>query len=119
MYLVVLIVDNPDYCPDILHAWEQAGVSGVTILRSTGLGRLRRSSLREDLPLFPSLSEILEEEEISHRTLLSVVKDDEIVDVMISRAQEVIGDLDQPHSGFLFVVPVLRAYGLNWKQKDN
>ena len=37
-YLVVLIVDDPDDCPSILDAWEAAGVSGVTILESSGLG---------------------------------------------------------------------------------
>ncbi len=115
-YLVVLIVDDPDHCPAVLHAWEQAGVTGVTILESSGIGRLRQGSLREDLPLLPSLSEIFEGEEIRHRTLLSVVKEQEMVDEMVRLAQEVIGDLDQPHTGFLFVVPVIQAYGLNWKQ---
>ncbi len=118
MYLVVLIVDNPDQCPDILHAWEGAGVSGVTILNSSGLGRIRRGGLREDMPLFPSLSEILEGEEIQHRTLLSVVEDEAMVDEMIRLAQDIIGNLNQPHTGFLFVVPVLRAYGLHWRSKE-
>ncbi len=118
MFLVVLIVDNPDQCPAILHAWEGAGVSGVTVLHSTGLGRLKSRSLREDLPLFPSLTEILEEEEINHRTLLSVVKEEAVVDEMVRRAEEVIGNLDQPNTGFLFVVPVLRAYGLNWRSNN-
>jgi nitrogen regulatory protein P-II 1 len=112
-YLVVLIVDDPIHCPAILNAWEDAGVSGVTILESTGLGRIRRGGLREDLPLFPSLHELVEGEEVSHRTLLSVVKEQEMVDEMVRLAQGIIGDLDAPHSGFLFVVPVLQAYGLN------
>jgi hypothetical protein len=34
---------------------------------------------------------------------------------MVSAAQNVIGDLDGPHTGFLFVVPVLQAYGLGVK----
>jgi nitrogen regulatory protein P-II 1 len=112
-YLVVLIVDDPDHCPDIMHAWEKIGVPGVTILESSGYGRIRRGGLRENLPIMPSLSEILEGEEIQHRTLLSVVKDQEMVDQMVSIVQDLIGDLDEPNSGFLFVVPVLQAYGLN------
>ena len=114
-FLVVMIVDNPDLCPTILHAWEEAGVTGVTILESSGLGRMRRGGLRDDMPLFPSFSELLEGEEIHHRTLLSVVKDQAMVDEMVRLAQEMAGDLDEPNSGFLFVVPVLQAYGLNRK----
>jgi nitrogen regulatory protein PII len=111
-YLVVLIVDNPEDCPQVLDAWEELGVTGVTILESTGLGRHRRAALREELPLMPSLVDFLSVREEPHRTLLSVVESQELVDRMVAEAQKVIGNLDDPHTGFLFVVPVLHAYGL-------
>ncbi|MBN2548336.1 MAG: hypothetical protein JXB15_04195 [Anaerolineales bacterium] len=111
-YLVVLIVDNPDDCRPILDAWEEIGVSGVTILESTGLGRLRRIGLRDDLPLIPSLEDIFSTDEVPHRTMLSVVNDQEMVDKMIMIVKDVIGNLDDPDTGFLFVVPVIQAMGL-------
>ena len=114
-YLVVLVVDDPDNYPAILNAWEEAGVTGVTVLESTGLGRLRRSGLRDDIPLIPSLQDLLEGEEVHHRTLFSVVNSEAKVEKMIAATEAVIGDLDHPHTGFLFVTPVLRAYGLGVK----
>ena len=111
-YLVVLIADNPSDCPLILDSWEEIGVTGVTILESTGLGRVRRAGLRDDLPLMPSLRELFQSDEVRHRTLLSVVEDQSKVDEMVAAARDVIGDLDGPHTGFMFVVPVLQAYGL-------
>ncbi|HWQ84900.1 MAG TPA: P-II family nitrogen regulator [Anaerolineales bacterium] len=117
-YLVVMIVDDPDDCPAILDAWETLGVSGVTILESSGLGHLRKLGMREDMPLLPSLSDFMQQDEIPHRMLLSVVKDQEMVDRMITTVQHISGDLDQPNSGFLFVVPVLQAIGLNRKLED-
>lgn len=111
-YLVVLVIDDPDSCPCILDAWEEIGVSGVTILESSGLGRLRRAT-RDDLPLMPSLRDILASREVPHRTLLSVVEDQETVDKMVVAVQQTVGDLNQPDTGFLFVVPVLQAYGLD------
>lgn len=114
-FLVVMIVDNPDDTPVILDAWEALGVSGVTILESTGLGRIRQHGMREDMPLMPSLSDFFQQDEIRHRTLMSVVKDQELVDRMITAVQDISGDLDQPNTGFLFVVPVLQAVGLNRK----
>ena len=54
-YLVVLVVNDIDDTPEILNAWEDAGVLGITILESTGLGRIRRAGLREDIPIMPSL----------------------------------------------------------------
>jgi nitrogen regulatory protein P-II 1 len=116
-YLVVLIIDDPDDCPCILDAWEEIGVTGVTILESSGMGRVRRSGVRDDIPLMPSLRNILATREVPHRTLLSVVDDQEKVDRMVAAAQEAVGNLDRPDTGFLFVVPVLQAYGLG-RQPD-
>jgi nitrogen regulatory protein PII len=117
-YLVVMIVENIDHCPDILDAWEEIGVLGVTLLASTGLGKIRRAGLRDDLPLMPSLQDLIEGEETQNRTLLSVVDSQELVDKMVSAAQKVIGNLDDPHTGFLFVVPGVQAYGLGKHRTD-
>jgi nitrogen regulatory protein PII len=111
-FLVVLTVDNLDHCPAVLDAWEEIGVPGVTVLASTGLGRIRRAGLRDDFPLLPSLHDLLESEEVHHRTLLSVVDAEDMVDKMVAAARKVIGDLEKPHTGFLFVVPVSQVYGL-------
>jgi nitrogen regulatory protein P-II 1 len=112
-FLVVMIVDDPENYIPILEAWDSIGVSGVTILQSTGLGRLRRTMYMDDLPLLPRLQDFEESLEVQHRTLLSVVDDDETVTKMVKAAQEITGDLDIPNSGFLFVLPVIKAFGLN------
>jgi hypothetical protein len=102
-YLVVLIVNDIDDTPAILNAWEDAGVLGITIIESTGLGRIRRAGLSEDIPLMPSLHDLYQFGEVNHRTLFSVVDGQEMVDKMVSITQQVIGDLDD-HTGSLFVV---------------
>ena len=117
-YLVVLIIDNIDDCPAVLNAWEEAGIQGITILHSTGLGHVRRAGLRDDIPLMPSLSDLFQDDEVQHRTLFSVVEEESKVDQMIDLAQKVIGDLDDPHTGFLFVIPVLKVYGLGRHRTD-
>lgn len=117
-YLVVLIVNNIDDCPTILDGWEAAGALGITILSSTGLGHLRRAGLCDDMPLMPSLQDLFGSEEVHHRTLLSVVDSQELVDKMISIARQVIGDLDTAHTGFLFVVPVIQTIGFG-KHRTN
>ncbi len=117
-YMVVLVVNNVDDCPAILDAWEEAGVLGVTILASTGIGHVRRAGLRDDMPLIPSLRDLFESEEVQHRTLLSVVDSQEMVDKMVAIAQQVIGNLEEAHTGLLFVVPVTQVYGLGKHRTD-
>ena len=115
-YLVVLVLNEVDECNPVLEAWEAAGAGGITILESTGIGRVKRASYRDDLPLMPSLRELFKSEETHHRTLFSVVKDLDQAHALVAVTQEVIGDLDQPDTGLLFITPVVEVYGINKKR---
>jgi nitrogen regulatory protein P-II 1 len=117
-HLVVLIVVDVEQCPAVLDAWERIGVPGVTILASSGLGQIRQAGLREDFPLMPNLHDLLSEE-FQHRTIFSVVETQEMIDEMISAAEEVLGCLDDPDTGFMFVIPASRVYGRKNKDKDS
>jgi hypothetical protein len=114
-YLVVLVLDNPDQCDDILHAWESAGANGITILESTGIGRIRRAGIRDDIPLMPSISDLFKNMETHHRTLFSVVETEHQTEVLVEATKTVIGDLDQPDTGLMFVVQLHKAYGVTKK----
>jgi hypothetical protein len=111
-YLVVLVLDNPDRCTDVLQAWEDAGVSGITILESTGIGRVRRAGIRDDIPLIPSVSDLFKRKETHHRTLFSVVETENQTEALFQATKAVIGDLDQPHTGLMFVVQLHKAFGV-------
>jgi nitrogen regulatory protein PII len=117
-YLIVFVLDDPDRCRDVLDAWEAAGAPGVTILDSSGLGRVRRAGLRDDVPLMPSLSDLFRCQEDRHRTLFSVVQDQSQVEAIAQATQATIGELDRGHTGLLFVVPVSNVYGLPKREGD-
>lgn len=112
MYMIMCVVHDPEKCQDLLNSWEVCGVSGATILHSTGLGRLRNNSLREDLPLFPGLDDLLKNEEYFSRTIFTVLDREDKMDLLIQETEKVLGSLSQPETGLLVVIPVLRAYGL-------
>ncbi len=111
-YLVVLVLDDPDLSDGLLDAWERAGSRGVTILESSGIGRVRRATLRDDTPLLPSLRNLLRGDEEHHRTFLSVVESEEQVEALAGAAQQVVGDFSQPNTGVLFALPLSHSYGL-------
>ena len=77
------------------------------------MGRLRQGSIRDDIPMMPSLSELFRSREHRHRTIFSVVEGEEMVDRLVEITQEILGDLDKPNTGVLFVLPVLRVVGLH------
>ena len=111
--LIVTILTNLQTCHDVIHLWEELGVPGATILDSIGMRHLQeRHAQRDDLPLIPSLRSILEQEEFDHRTIFSVVPDEFDVDDLIHRTEGLVGDFEAPHTGLIFVMPVLQVRGL-------
>jgi hypothetical protein len=116
--LIVAVVLKVETCHDVIRVWEEAGVSGATILDSIGMRHILQHTQRDDLPLMPSLRSLLENEEYNHRTILSVVPDDLDLDDLIRRTEALVGNFDEEDSGFLFVVPVLQVRGLGRGRAD-
>jgi hypothetical protein len=114
MYLVLFILHNPDYLEELLAAWQALGVSGVTVLFSTGLGRLsQRKGMRDDIPLMPSLEDFYEPPDNLSRTLFTTGSDHGMVEALVTATRKIVGNLEDRDTGLLLVMPVLEAYGLN------
>jgi hypothetical protein len=112
--VVVLVLDNPDNISDVLNAWLQVGVPGVTMLDSAGLGHtFATEGARADLPLLPSLASLLQPREDPSRLLFSVVPDGFDTDALIAATEAVTGSLDAPNTGILFVLPVSKTRGVH------
>jgi nitrogen regulatory protein P-II 1 len=110
--LVVLIINDPAKADDVLNAWIEAGVTGASSIDAYGAGRLLPGDFREDLPLMPSLADMLHGREEHNRLIFSVVADDFDVDRLVAGAEALVGKLSDPHTGILFTVPVTQAWGL-------
>ena len=115
-HMVIFVLNDPDQCDALLQAWENAGIHGITILESTGLGRAKSGCARDDIPLLPSLANLLQNKECNHRTLFSIVKTQEQIDAILEATQSVVGSLYEENTGFLFVLPVNQVYGKGWEK---
>jgi len=112
MYLILFVLDNPDKLEELLDAWEAAGTKGATVLVSTGMHRLHNDAIRDDIPLMPGLDDFYKRVEDYHRTLFTIVKDDETLQKIVEATQKVVGDLNKPNTGILVVMPTTQVYGL-------
>lgn len=116
-YVVVIILDDFRQCPGLMDAWREAGAPGATILASIGLARATEL-VSEDLPLMPSLRDILSSREKHNRTIFTVVPDEETARRLTKIAEHFVGDFNKPHSGLLFAFPVSWVLGLNKQPGD-
>jgi nitrogen regulatory protein PII len=121
--LVMLITAQVENGLEIAQSWQEAGAPGVTILRAHGLHALQTElkSGSVELPLMvtsmgTAMAAILESLEELNQIILSVVED-ETVDKLITAANGVLGDLTEPNTGILFVLPLDRVVGLRDHRK--
>ncbi len=117
MFMILFVLHDPSLLKEVLESWDETGVKGITILPSTGLQRLQSQDvLRDDIPLIPSLEDLIQQEERLNRTLFTIVDSNEMVEKVVAATELIIGDLDLPNTGILTVLPVARVYGLNRKK---
>ncbi len=110
MFLLVMVLDDTARLNEVLRAWEDGGARGVTILESTGLARtLERHEARA---AYAGFSQVFGGGRQGHNTLFAVINDINVAEAVAARVTALLGDLNQPNTGILFVVPVLSAWGL-------
>ena len=125
MKLVILITAQIEHGLEVAQAWQTAGSTGVTILRTYGLYTLQQEAKRGDIELprmivsmAAAMAHIIDSVEERGEMILSVV-DDGLVDTLIQASNAVLGDLTSPGHGVLFVLPLDRAIGVRDPRGDH
>jgi nitrogen regulatory protein PII len=117
MYAVLFVLDDPKRVDEILTAWEDIGVRGVTIFESTGWQRRRiQQSLLGARFDFASLAANHRQE--NHMTLFVVVKNRAKVNKVLECVEAIVGDLDMPDTGILISWPIEIIKGLPAKDEQ-
>lgn len=106
MFMIMYVLNDPDRLNEVLEAWESANIPGATIIESTGMHRQRRKfiPMRYITPIF--------EDEESHLTLITLVKDESLIQTCLEATERVVGDLREPNTGVFTAWPVAFVKGL-------
>lgn len=109
--MVVLVIHDIGKFDDVLERWHDAGAPAVTMFDAVGTRGPQEHGQRDDLPLLPSIRDLLRRDDAPRKTVFSIVPD-EVVDAIIDATVDLLGDLAEPGKGILFVLPVSRVVGL-------
>ncbi len=116
---ISLVVYEPAKVDAVLRAWLEAGVTGLTIYDASGwVDHIGERYVRDDLPLFPSVREVMRGKEERNRVIFSIQPDDFDVEGLLEVTESVLGPLDEPGTGIFFVTPVSLVKGLRRSQED-
>jgi nitrogen regulatory protein P-II 1 len=113
--LLVVILHESAQLPALLDAWQDIGLPGTTILDSAGARRAKGWLQRVG---FQAIGELFSASEVRNKTLLSVVENEALLEKAITVTEEIIGDLNVPHKGLLFVVPITQVRGLITRKEE-
>lgn len=110
MFMVMYVLDNPDKLDAVLEAWDAVGVSGVTIIESSGI--YRQQTKRRRIPLRYGFEHLVERAERGNYTLFTLVEGEDVVERCIAAVERVVGSLSEPNTGVLAAWPLSVVRGL-------
>lgn len=117
MYMLVMVLDDVARLGDILNVWMEAGLPGITILESTGVNRVRQRRAPE--AAFAGFSQIFGSGRVGHNTIFSIIPTLDLAEKAVAATEAVVGKLDEPHKGIVFVLPVVQAWGFSLNAVNN
>ena len=104
MYMCMFVLNDPDHLDDILEAWNAAGISGATILESTGSYRYRANLSKLHMRFLPEAHQLMSEQ--FNYTIFVLVRERAQVDTCLQAIEQVIGDLNNPNTGVFAFWPL-------------
>ena len=107
MHMIMFVLDDVDYLDDILEAWVETGISGATIVESSGLHR----RLKKHVPMRYAYdsSPLME---TGNLTFFAIVPDQKMVQAGLEAIEKIIGDLDKPNTGVFSSWPLSMTKGI-------
>lgn len=111
MHMVLFVLDDPSQLYPVLDAWNEIGITGVTIVDSTGINRLRRAR-QVGTPFMAGINRLMSSSQENHYTLFAIVQDEEMVQKCVTATEAIVGDLNSPNSGILAAWPLSYVKGI-------
>ncbi len=94
MYMVFCVLDDPEKLGKVLEALEKGGVSGATIVESTGLHRQQKKRIA--MPYLYSAPTLNEMDNI---TIFTIVPNKKAAEDCLAIVESVVGDINNPNTG--------------------
>ncbi|PIE98076.1 MAG: hypothetical protein CR988_04715 [Treponema sp.] len=108
--LLWVILNETEKLNDLLVSLEEHGITGGTIIDSTGMAKLLYHN-KKDLPFFGSLYMLMNDGRQINKTILMVLNKEK-VETAKQIVHDITGGMDHAGSGIMFTIPVLSVEGL-------
>lgn len=107
MYMIMFVLDDIQFTDAILESWSNLGVSGATIVESSGLHR----RLKKSIPMRYAFN-TSETVETGNLTFFVMVKTNQMVEACLESIEKIVGDLNLPNTGVFSAWPISTVKGI-------
>ena len=107
MFMIMFVLDDIQFEDDILNSWSEIGITGATIVESSGLHR----HLRKVIPMryaFDTAASV----EKGNLTFFVMVETEKMVKACLVAIEKIVGDLNQPNTGIFSAWPLSIIKGI-------
>ncbi len=106
MYLLITVINNEELLDELVTGWVDMGITGGTVMESTGLLQL----ISTQIPIFAGFRSMTSGGAIHNKTIITAIKGKDMLDKALEYLEMIFSNTGKPHQGVYFVTP-LTAFG--------
>jgi nitrogen regulatory protein PII len=110
MYTLFIILNRVEYLSEVLISLKKCGVRGATVIDSMGSKKLLEKDT-QNVSFINGIVRALEGDNRTNKTIFSVIEKEEQVKAAMEEVEKILGDMNKPNKGIMFVVPVEHIRG--------
>jgi len=109
----MFVLDDVSLLDQVLKSWSDFGITGATIVESSGLHR----QMIKSVPMRYSYGNTAAEES-GNVTLFVMVNSEKMVNICLQVIEATVGDLDEPNTGVFSAWPIIMTKGIRSLTED-
>lgn len=110
MFALFIVLNEPEYLPQVLYKIKQLDIRGATVIDSMGASAISKDVY--NIPLIGGLMKTMDGDIHYNKTIFSVIEREEQVQKVMHHIEKILGgDMKRPNKGIMFVVPVTHMRG--------
>jgi len=110
MFALFIVLNEPEYLPQVLYKIKQLDIRGATVIDSMGASAISKDVY--NIPLIGGLMKSIDGDIHYNKTIFSVIEREEQVQKVMTHIEKILGgDMKRPNKGIMFVVPVTHMRG--------
>ncbi len=102
MYLLFAVIENEDLLDELITGWMDLGISGATVIETTGALQL----ITQHVPIFAGLRSLTSGGGRHNKTIFTAINNKDTLNLAIAFMEDLFRKTEKPHQGIYFVTPL-------------